>query len=85
MIFGRSENLLGPYLDKKNIPLNHGGGTILLTGNREWYGVGHNAVCEFGGDYYLIFHGYDAGDNGNSKLRIEKLRWETGWPVIIKN
>jgi arabinan endo-1,5-alpha-L-arabinosidase len=83
MIVGRSKKLLGPYVDENNIPLQHGGGSIVLEGDKNWYGVGHNAVCNFDGTDYLIFHGYDASDKGISKLRIEKLSWEKGWPVVV--
>ena len=56
---------------------------LLLRGDKHWSGVGHNAVCTFDGKDYLIFHGYDATDNGKSKLRIEKLGWdEEGWPFV---
>lgn len=84
MIVGRAKALAGPYIDRAGIPLAHDGGTILLTGDAKWYGVGHNAVCNFDGVDYLIFHGYDASDaHARSKLRIEKLRWtEDGWPVV---
>jgi len=82
MIVGRSKNLLGPYVDENNIPMQHGGGTIVLAGDKNWYGVGHNAVCDFDGTDYLIFHGYDANDKGISKLRIEKISWKKGWPVV---
>jgi len=89
MIVGRSKKILGPYVDENNIPMQHGGGNILLAGDKNWYGVGHNAVCDFGGTDYLIFHGYDAADKGISKLRIEKLSWKKGWPfvapVIVNN
>src|SRR5260370_16191089 len=60
MIICRSKKLLGPYLDKAGVPMNKGGGSILLAGDKNWYGVGHNAVCDFNGTDYLIFHGYDA-------------------------
>jgi arabinan endo-1,5-alpha-L-arabinosidase len=83
MIVGRSKELLGPYVDKAGAKMNEGGGTIVLAGDKDWYGVGHNAVCDFNGTDYLIFHGYDAGDNGISKLRIEKLGWSKGWPEVI--
>jgi arabinan endo-1,5-alpha-L-arabinosidase len=83
MIVGRSKKLLGPYVDENNIPLQHGGGGIVLEGDKNWYGVGHNAVCNFDGTDYLIFHGYDAADKGVSKLRIEKLSWKKGWPVVV--
>lgn len=84
MIVGRSKKLPGPYKDAKGTPLRYGGGTIVLAGNQDWYGVGHNAVCDFDGKDYLIFHGYDASDRGISKLRIEPILWSKGWPVVEK-
>lgn len=84
MRVGRSEQLTGPYLDKDGTPMTKGGGTMLMEGNAAWHGVGHNAVCTFDGKDYLIFHGYDAKDKGRSKLRVEELHWEAGWPVVVK-
>ncbi|MDN3584000.1 family 43 glycosylhydrolase [Mucilaginibacter flavus] len=84
MIIGRSKTLKGPYLDKTGLAMNKGGGTILLQGDDKWYGVGHNGVANFDGADYIIFHGYDATDRGISKLRLEKLDWVDGWPVIGK-
>ncbi|MHA4736722.1 arabinan endo-1,5-alpha-L-arabinosidase [Dyadobacter sp. MSC1_007] len=84
MRVGRSEQLTGPYLDKDGTPMTKAGGTLLMEGDAEWHGVGHNAVCTFDGKDYLIFHGYDAKDKGRSKLRVEELHWKAGWPVIVK-
>lgn len=84
MIIGRSKKIQGPYLDKDNVPLAHGGGTILLAGDKDWYGLGHNGVASADGNDYLVFHAYDAQNNGMSKLRIEKLAWIKGWPRIVK-
>ncbi|WP_167612201.1 arabinan endo-1,5-alpha-L-arabinosidase [Maribellus sediminis] len=82
MIVGRSETIPGPYLDKNGNSMATGGGTIVLKGNEDWYGVGHNAACTFDGTDYLIFHGYDAHDNGKSKLIIKKMDWDKdGWPI----
>jgi arabinan endo-1,5-alpha-L-arabinosidase len=84
MIAGRSKKVQGPYLDKDNVSMAYGGGSLVLAGNEKWYGVGHNAVVSFDGADYLIFHGYDAADNGKSKLRIEKLTWDNeAWPVVV--
>lgn len=48
-----------------------------------WYGVGHNAACTFNNKDYLIFHGYDAHDEGRSKLIIKEIDWdENGWPLV---
>ena len=83
MMVGRAASVTGPYLDRAGTPLAQGGGTLVLAGDRNWYGVDHNAVCTFDGTDYLVFHGYDAADKGHSKLRIEKLRWDAdGWPQV---
>jgi len=84
MIYGRSEKITGAYLDKEGKPLRIGGGTILMSGNESWYGVGHNGVTSIDGKDYLLFHAYDAHDErGRSKLRIFELLWdEEGWPVV---
>jgi arabinan endo-1,5-alpha-L-arabinosidase len=84
MIVGRSKTVLGPYIDRDGKRMDRGGGTILLTGDKRWHGVGHNAVASFDGTDYLVFHGYDANDSkGRSKLRIEKLTWDReGWPQV---
>ncbi len=83
MIVGRAKSLAGPYEDRHGVPLARGGGTILLAGDEQWYGVGHCAVANFDGTDYLVFHGYDAADQGRPKLRIEKLSWDNaGWPSV---
>ena len=84
MIVGCSKKLLGPYKDSQGVSMQYGGGTILLAGDKDWYGVGHCAVDSFDGQDYLIFHGYDASDNGASKLRIYHLNWEHDWPQVAE-
>ncbi|MEO7310446.1 MAG: arabinan endo-1,5-alpha-L-arabinosidase [Chitinophagaceae bacterium] len=84
MIVGRSQQIKGPYLDKAGISMANAGGSLVLAGDDKWYGVGHNAVVRFDGQDYLVFHGYDAADNGRSKLRVEKISWDIeGWPVLV--
>jgi arabinan endo-1,5-alpha-L-arabinosidase len=86
IVVGRSENVRGPYVDKTGKKMAEGGGSLILEGNKSWYGVGHNAAYTFNGTDYLIFHGYDASDNGKSKLRIEKMTWDAaGWPLVMIN
>ena len=82
MMVGRSENVMGPYADRDGVPMNLGGGSTVLEGDKFWHGVGHNAVAGFDGTDYLIFHAYDAADSGKSKLRIEKITWLNEWPVV---
>ncbi|MDD3320425.1 MAG: arabinan endo-1,5-alpha-L-arabinosidase [Paludibacter sp.] len=85
MIVGRSEKVTGPYVDQAGMPMAKGGGTLVQQGNANWYGVGHNAVVSFDGIDYILFHGYDAHDEGKPKLIIEKLEWDSnGWPIAVK-
>lgn len=83
MIVGRSKTIPGPYLDKAGSDMATGGGSIVLQGNENWYGVGHNSTYTFNGKDYLIFHGYDASDEGKPKLIIKEIQWDTDqWPVV---
>ncbi len=85
MIYGRSDKIEGPYYDKEGKELLFGGGTILMQGDERWHGVGHNAVVNSCGNDYLLFHGYDARDEGRSKLRIMRLSWtEEQWPRLME-
>lgn len=83
MMVGRSKNIKGPYLDRSGQSMYEGGGTIVLEGNADWYGVGHNSTYTFDGKDYLVFHGYDARDNGKARLLIREISWdENGWPHV---
>ena len=83
ILVGRSEKITGPYTDRDNIRMDQGGGTLVLEGNESWPGVGHNSAYTFDNVDYLVFHGYDASDNGKSKLLIRVMNWdEEGWPVV---
>ena len=85
MIVGRAKDVKGPYLDKEGNSMSDGGGTLVLAGDENWHGVGHNAVYNFDGKDYMIFHGYDASDEGKSKLRIKELTWSRdGWPEVVE-
>ena len=83
IMVGRSENINGPYLDRDGAEMDQGGGTLVVAGNESWPGVGHNAAYTFDGTDYIIFHGYDASDNGKPKLLIRKMSWDNdGWPIV---
>jgi arabinan endo-1,5-alpha-L-arabinosidase len=82
---GRSSKVIGPYFDKDSTDMAKGGGTIVVQGDADYPGVGHQAVVSFDGTDYLVYHGYDAHDNGRSKLIIKKLEWDVkGWPLLVK-
>ena len=86
MIVARSKSVVGPYVDKAGVELRLGGGTILLQGNKDWHGVGHNGMYGDGNNDYIVYHGYDAADKGRSKLQVQQLKWDkNGWPYLEQN
>ena len=83
IMVGRSEKIQGPYLGKDGLRMDQGGGSLVLQGNKDWPGVGHNSAYTFGGVDYIIFHAYDMSDGGKSKLKIRKMRWDNNlWPTV---
>jgi arabinan endo-1,5-alpha-L-arabinosidase len=85
VVVGRSKNIYGPYVDKNGTRMDDGGGSLVREGNELWAGVGHNAVYNFEGKDWIVYHAYDVADEGKSKLKIEELTWdERGWPVVTR-
>lgn len=82
VVVGRSKNVMGPYVDKSGKELNEGGGTLLIEGDKDWYGIGHNSAYTFDGTDYYFSHGYDAHDCGKPKLIVRKMTWVDGWPEL---
>lgn len=83
---GRSKSVTGPYLDKEGVSMAQGGGSMVMQGNEEWAGVGHNAAYTFDGSDYLIAHAYLKSEDGASKLIIRNIHWDAdGWPGVRWN
>src|SRR5215213_9917490 len=91
---GRSQNVLGPYVDREGYSLLQGrvGGTpvISMNGNR-WVGTGHNSVFQdLGGQFWTVYHAVDrnnpyfAGAVGFTKrpVLMDALDWVNGWPTV---
>jgi len=83
IVIGRSEKITGPYIDKEGNKMDEGAASLVLEGNKDWNGVGHNSAYTFDGKDYLICHAYDADDEGKPKLIIREISWDDeGWPVV---
>lgn len=82
LVVGRSTSVTGPYVDKEGKELTDGGGSLVIEGNKNWYGVGHNSVYTFDGKDYTFMHGYDASDKGRPKLIVKEITWVDGWPTV---
>lgn len=86
---GRSENLLGPYVDALGRDLRYGGGNVVLFRNDDWVGPGHNAVvADDAGVDWIVYHAIDpqrpnlrSGATRRPVL-IDPIDWVDGWPVV---
>lgn len=79
IVYGRSKNITGPFVDKNGVDMRSGGGTVLDAGNNKWKGPGGQDIY---GTNIIARHAYDAEDNGNPKLLINDLNWDSnGWPT----
>lgn len=79
IMVGRSDKIIGPYVDKDGKPMMEGGATEVLAGNERWRGPGGQSVVQDTNRDLLVFHTYD-GKDGKSFLQISTLVWENGWP-----
>ena len=91
VLVARSENLMGPYLDKDGYAItDRDKGTLFIQGNARIAGPGHNArlIADDEGTDWFIYHGIDRDEgkvsSGASRrmLMIDKVTWNNGWPEI---
>lgn len=86
IMVGRAQRIIGPYFDKNSKSMSSGGGSLLLAGDTRWRGTGHCAVLMLENADWLVYHAYDANNNGTPTLRIKRLFWEkNGWPAVDDN
>jgi len=83
IMVGRSQKVTGPYLDKDGKRMDQGGGSLVLQGNENYPGLGHNSTYTIDGKDFIVFHAYDAKDGGKPKLIIRQFTWDKdGWPIV---
>lgn len=82
IMYGRSQSITGPYVDKNGRNLLNGGGTIMDSGNDRWRGPGGQDVYRNSSmGYVMARHAYDAYNNGTPTLLISDLYFRNGWPT----
>jgi arabinan endo-1,5-alpha-L-arabinosidase len=83
VVVGRAREVTGPYLDSAGKDMAAGGGSLVVAGDKDWQGVGHNSVHTFGAKDVMVLHAYDSADHYRQKLKIMPIAWDKdGWPVI---
>ncbi len=83
VVVGRARSVNGPYLDKDGKDMAQGGGSLVIAGDKDWKGVGHNSAYTFDGKDYLVLHAYETADRYLQKLKVLDMKWDKdGWPVV---
>lgn len=83
VVVGRSKNVTGPYLDKQGRDMQAGGGSLVIAGNKDWQGLGHNSAYTLDGKDYLVLHAYETADKYLQKLKVLPMSWDKEqWPVV---
>jgi arabinan endo-1,5-alpha-L-arabinosidase len=79
---GRSESIMGPYVDKNGTPMTDGGGTLMVEGGGDYAAAGHSEVLVDGDTIYHLYHAYTFSGNPYATLRIAQMPFDSdGWPV----
>ena len=88
LVVGRSQNILGPYVDRKNVDMINNSWESVLAGNiTKWIGPGHNAIIvqDDAGTEWMVYHSFRkigtqfTGRHG----MLDRLQWsDDGWPYV---
>ena len=88
VVVGRSENLLGPYVDKDGKDMLKNNWELVLEGDgQKWIRPGHNSIIvqDDEGTDWMIYHSYmkkDGGVGGRLGM-LDRVLWtDDGWPYI---
>ncbi|SDQ27005.1 arabinan endo-1,5-alpha-L-arabinosidase [Actinopolyspora saharensis] len=84
VMVGRATSPTGPYTDRSGTPMLNSGGTEILGSHDNVIGPGGQSVLEDGSDDLLVYHYYDANQQGATRLGINALEWDAqGWPSVV--
>lgn len=90
VVVGRSEKLLGPYVDRKGKYMLDNSWELVLEGDGEtFFGPGHNSIIipDDAGTDWMIYHSYvkENGAVGGRLGMLDRVVWSAdGWPTIRK-
>lgn len=86
-VVGRSENVLGPYVNKSGEDMMYDNYEELIRGDGvKFVGPGHNSriIQDDAGVDWMLYHAYIKGESAKGRvLAIDKVKWsDDGWPSV---
>lgn len=86
LMVARSENILGPYVNKEGGKALDNQFSHLLYRNDAVIGPGHNAefVQDDAGEWWMLYHGWVPGQEDLGRVvYLDRINWsESGWPSV---
>nr|WP_321412571.1 family 43 glycosylhydrolase [uncultured Carboxylicivirga sp.] len=83
-VVGKSDNLLGPYLNKNGESMMDNQYEIVISANERFVGTGHNSeiITDDEGSEWLLYHAVDKDNPHGRVLMLDRLTWTDGWPAV---
>lgn len=84
-VVGRSENLLGPYVNKAGRLMLDNHYEVVISKNSRFVGTGHNSeiVTDDMGQDWMLYHAIDLQNPQGRKLVMDQIKWdENDWPYV---
>ena len=87
-VVARSENLFGPYVNKKGEKILDNAHETVLHKNSRFVGTGHNAILQLDdeGNTWMLYHAFELSNLGAQRqVLLDQILWdEDGWPYVNK-
>ncbi len=86
-VYARSKNLFGPYFSSNGGRLLDNKHDILIKGNDQWAGTGHNAeiIEDKNGDTWMPYHAYSKSKPEEGRMvLLDRILWKNDWPYVLK-
>ncbi len=83
-VVGRSDNLFGPYLDKKGNRMLDNHYEVLIHKNESFVGTGHNSeiVTDDAGNDWIFYHAVSTANPEGRVLMLDQVKWKSNWPLV---
>lgn len=87
-VVARSENLWGPYINKKGEKMLDNAHEVVIKGNEKFVGTGHNAILQEDDkkNTWMLYHAYQLDRlDAQRQVLLDRVLWdEEGWPYVEK-
>lgn len=86
-VAGRSDNLFGPYKNKKGHDMMDNHHEVVIRKNDRFVGTGHNSeiVEDDEGNSWILYHAVDKENPRGRVLMLDEVQWREGWPQVNNN